>query len=41
MSIMEGNFITGLIQYCKNREKRIQKMIEYKKKINLYLKDLK
>ena len=32
ISIMEGNFITGLIQYCKNRKKRIQKMIEYKKK---------
>ena len=32
MSVMEGNFMTCLIQYCKNKKKRIQKMIEFKKK---------
>ena len=32
ISVMEGNFMSNLIQYCKNKKKRIQKLIEYKKK---------
>ena len=32
MSIMEGNFISGLIQYCKNKKIKNKKILEYKKK---------
>ena len=32
MSIMEGNFISGLIQYSKNKQKKMKKMTEHNKK---------
>ena len=32
MSIMEGNLISGLIQYCKNKKIKNKKLLEFKKK---------